>query len=222
LGLPSDPAKATRLIWSGVSGHIDVDTCHGRYFLNMGRAGLDTKVAMATKGRRGWLSGSKLAYALAALQELARSTNTEFILELDGQRVPTRSLLVAEANGRYLGGGMKMCPEADLTDGLLDVCVSGDLSRVEALALLPAMYRGWHVRHHKVNFYRASTVRLEGPRDVHVQLDGEIMGTLPAEFRVVPHALRIVGWTPNVPQLADHQDDDANVMTARYAMKEES
>jgi diacylglycerol kinase family enzyme len=181
-------------MWSGVSGKIDVGVCNGRYFLNVGGIGLTTNVAVATNARRSRFSGGKMAYALEALTELSRYTNPDFVLRLDESVVPTRSLLVTVANGRYFAGGMKISPQADLSDGLFDVCVSGDLSRAEALALLPALYGGWHARYHKVQFYRASTVRIEGPPEMSVQLDGEIVGTLPAEFRIVPRALRIAGW----------------------------
>ncbi len=193
LGLPRNPDKAIRLAWSDIAGAIDVGTCNGRCFLNVAGVGLDTKVAQAVNARAGGSRG-RLTYVVEALRELRRYENPELTLHLDDVTVVTKSLLVAIGNGRYFAGGMKVCPAAALTDGLLDVTIGGDLSRLETLALLPTIFAGQHGRHRKVAFHRARRVRIEGPPGMAVQLDGEIVASLPAEIGIRPGALRIVGW----------------------------
>ena len=202
LGLPSDPEEATRLIWSDVSGAIDIGMCNDRYYLNVGGVGLDTRVVKAMEGGSGGVYGGKLSYLVHAVRELSRYTNPEFVIRLDGHALPTRSLLVAIANARYYAGGMQICPDADMADGLLDVCVAGDLSRREVLGLVPSIYFGRHGRHHKVSFHKARTVQIESSTDMDVQLDGEIVTALPAEFRIVPQALRVVGLAPRSIRVA--------------------
>lgn len=196
LGLPSNAVDATHRLWSGEYGEIDVAMCNGRYFLNVGGVGLDTRVAMAVNRHHGRLSGGRLPYILYGVAELSRYANPEFTLQLDDHILSARSLLVVVANARFFAGGMMICPQADVTDGLLDVCVAGDLTRMEALMLMPRLFSGGHIHHPKVSFHKVRTVRIEAPEEMEVQLDGEIVCALPAEFRVVHRALRLVGWAP--------------------------
>lgn len=193
LRLPKDPEAAIRLAWSDVASAIDVGTCNGRYFLNVAGVGLDTKVAEAVNARSDGSRG-RLTYIVEALRELRRYENPELTLYLDDETVVTKVLLVAIANGRYFASGMKICPDADPVDGWLDVCVGGDLRRMETLALLPTIFAGQHGRHRKVSFHRVRRVRIDGPAGMAVQLDGEISGSLPADIGVRPGALRIAGW----------------------------
>lgn len=202
LGLPADPVAATRLIWSGTAAEMDVAVCNDRYFLNVGGVGLDTNVVLAMRNRTGRLQSGIMAYLIQGLAELTRYSNPKFVLHLDGEVQTSRSLLVAVANGNFFAGGMKICPDASLVDGLLDVCVAGDLSRREVLGLIPLMYSGRHVHHPKVTFHRVRTLRIEAPAGMEVQLDGEIVHALPVEFRVVPRALKIAGWTAGASRFA--------------------
>ncbi|HYH12430.1 MAG TPA: diacylglycerol kinase family protein [Thermomicrobiales bacterium] len=197
LRLPKDPVEGVRLAWSDRQGAIDLGTCNGRYFLNVAGVGLDTKVAAAVNQRVSRLSRSRAGYIWQALLELRRYANPEFIIHFDDQVMTSRCLLIAVANLRYFAGGMKICPQADPADGWLDVCIGGDLSHLETLVLMPAIFVGQHGRHHKVTFHRVKTMRIECPAGLDVQLDGEIVDTLPAEFKVVPRALRVMGWHPD-------------------------
>jgi diacylglycerol kinase (ATP) len=196
LRLPADPAELARGLWSGVSGEIDMAMCNGRYFLNVGGVGLDTEVAMAVNRRSGRFSSGRLPYILHGIAELSRYRNPEFSLQLDDQVMSISSTLVVVANARFFAGGMMICPDADLTDGLLDVCLAGDLTRMEALTLLPRLFYGGHVHHPKVSFHKVSRVRIDASQGLEVQLDGEVIGALPAEFRVDRRALRVAGWEP--------------------------
>ena len=221
LGLPTDPGEATRLVWSDASGAIDIGRCNDRYYLNVGGVGLDTKVAMAMNGQAGRLSAGKLPYLIHAVRELSRYSNPEFLIRLDGHPLPSRSLLVAVANGRCYAGGMKICPDADPADGFLDVCVAGDLSRREVLGLVPAIYLGRHGRHRKVSFHKVRSVQIESPVGMEVQLDGEIVSALPAEFRVVPGALRVVGWEPQTIRNPVKREAQSELNPQSQDMKEQ-
>lgn len=195
LKLPRDPRDAVRLAWSEQAGAIDLGMCNDRYFLNVAGVGLDTQVAVAVNASHGRLSRSKAGYVVQALRELRRYQNPSFSIRLDdSDAIETKGILIAVANLRFFAGGMKVAPEADPDDGLLDVCIGGDLSRLEALALFPAIFAGRHGRHRKVTFHRVRSVTIESPDPLDVQLDGEILETLPATFRIVPKALRIAGW----------------------------
>jgi len=98
---------------------------------------------------------------------------------------------VIVANGRYLGGGMKMLPEAEPDDGRLDVLLIGDLTKRDLLLTLPKTYRGTHLPHPKATVLRGAVVEVESPEPLPVQLDGEQPGTTPVRFELVPQALRL-------------------------------
>jgi YegS/Rv2252/BmrU family lipid kinase len=195
LRLPRDPVKAAQLALGGTSGAVDLGVCNGRYFLNVAGMGLDTVVVEAVNARPGRLGRGRTGYIMQALRELRGFENPAFTIRFDDEVLETRSTLLAVANLRFFGGGMKIAPQASPTDGLLDLWIGGDLSHREVLALMPAIFLGQHGRHPKVRHERVSSVRVESAVPLRVQLDGEVCGTLPAEFRVVPRALRIAGWS---------------------------
>jgi diacylglycerol kinase family enzyme len=98
---------------------------------------------------------------------------------------------VIVANGRYLGGGMMICPEAEPDDGLFDVLLIGDLTKRDLLLTLPKTYRGKHLPHPKAELLRGATVTVDAPSPLPVELDGEQPGTTPVRFELVNQALRI-------------------------------
>jgi diacylglycerol kinase family enzyme len=95
------------------------------------------------------------------------------------------------ANGRFLAGGMKICPEASPDDGLFDVLVIGDVTKADLVRTLPKIYRGTHLPHPKAELLRGATVSVESDEALPIQLDGEQPGTTPVRFEVVAQALRL-------------------------------
>ncbi|HYM52775.1 MAG TPA: diacylglycerol kinase family protein [Candidatus Dormibacteraeota bacterium] len=209
LALPIDPIGALPAAFGDEERPIDVAVAEDaqgriRHFVAAGGVGFDAQVAhVMFRHRMPWQKG-RVGYFLSTFIELMRFRNRRLQLLLrndDGDVLTDRiSLLVAVANGPYLAGGMQICPDADLADGLLDLCVAGDLSRLEALRLLPGMYKGAHVGHPKVEFLRVRSVQFEGDLDARVHLDGEPFGTIPLTVSVLPLALRVaIGQSGTVP-----------------------
>jgi diacylglycerol kinase (ATP) len=166
-----------------------------RWFAAAGGIGFDAQVAAAMVGRRRRWQRGRLGYGLSTLRELLRFRNRQVRLTLEtpeGEReIDRRVLFVAVANGRFYGGGMEICPDASLSDGLLDLCVVGDISRFEALRQLPGLYRGRHVNHPAVELMRSTSVQLQGERGTLVHLDGEPFGALPLRIELDPLALSV-------------------------------
>jgi len=98
---------------------------------------------------------------------------------------------VVVANGRYLGGGMMMCPDAEPDDGQLDVLLIGDVTKRDLLFVLPKTYRGRHLPHPRLEILRGQVITVDADEPLPVELDGEQPGTTPARFEVVPGALRL-------------------------------
>ncbi|WP_425430911.1 diacylglycerol kinase family protein [Cryptosporangium aurantiacum] len=152
--------------------------------------GFDSAVN-ARANRMRWPRGPR-RYDLAILVELARLRRYALTLDLDGTTVETPALLAAIGNTRSYGGGMRMCPDADPTDGLLDVTVVEPVSRLELIRVKPRLYSGTHVTHPAVRTYRAATIRVDAP-GASVYADGEPSTRLPLELRCVPGAVRLIG-----------------------------
>lgn len=129
-------------------------------------------------------------YLFALARELATFRPRDYVLEIDGVRRSQRAMLVSVANTSSLGGGLRIVPDADLTDGLLDVFIVHPIGRIGLLRVLPKVYRGAHVDHPAVEFVRARRVRIEAD-DVVAYADGERIGALPVEVEVAPGALRV-------------------------------
>jgi diacylglycerol kinase (ATP) len=98
------------------------------------------------------------------------------------------------ANCQYFAGGMRVAPTATPDDGLLDVVVAGDLSLLDNLRGMRQIRRGAHLEagNPKIWHRRARRVQVSAPAPLHVDVDGEIPGMLPALFEVMPGALQLV------------------------------
>lgn len=199
LGLPLAPLDALPVALGERTRPLDlgVASCDGlhRHFHAAGGTGFDAEVAFAMAGRRRRWQRGRAGYFVTTLTELWRYRNRQLRIRLatpDGARqLEGRFLFVAFANGPYYGGGMKITPEASNRDGLLDVCLVGDISRLGALKELPGIYRGNHVNHRLVEIARVLELRIEGPPETRVHLDGEPLGMLPVDIRVKPAALQV-------------------------------
>jgi diacylglycerol kinase (ATP) len=199
LGLPTVPLEALAVALGERTQPLDLGraTSDGtvRYFAAAGGTGFDAQVAFTMAGRPHRWQRGRVGYFLSTLNELRHFRNRELRLRLaddDGAReVDGRFLFVAFANGAYYGGGMKICPDASTSDGLLDICLVGDISRLGALRELPGIYRAAHVDHPLVEIMRVRELRIEGQADTRVHLDGEPFGALPVDITVLPAAVSV-------------------------------
>ena len=133
-------------------------------------------------------------YTLALLIELMKLRPLSYTLEIDGVKETGTYLLVAVANSRSFGGGMKVAPAASLTDGLLDVFTLTPLSRLAFLRIYPRVFRGTHVSDPRVTIRHARRVGI-AVEGVIAYADGEAVGPLPLEVSVSPKALRVFAPT---------------------------
>jgi diacylglycerol kinase (ATP) len=115
----------------------------------------------------------------------------EMQVTVDGESRSGRMIDAMICNGRYLGGGMMMCPEAEPDDGLFDVLLIGDVTKRDLAFVLPKTYKGKHLPHPRLELLRGSSVVVESHEPLPIELDGEQPGTTPVRFEVVPRALRL-------------------------------
>ena len=136
---------------------VDVLRTPGGPVASVATAGFSGRVNLTANAMT--LPLGSMKYTAATLRESARLRPVSLRLELDdGRIIDQDASFVAIANTRYFGGGMAICPEADPSDGLLDITVLDPLSAPRLLLFLPLVYSGRHVRHPAVSTYRARSV----------------------------------------------------------------
>jgi diacylglycerol kinase (ATP) len=152
-------------------------------------SGFDSRVNDRAN-RMSWPRG-RMRYNLAILGELRVFKPLPFVLELDGERWETEAMLVAVGNAKSYGAGMKVTPDAEVDDGLVDIQVLGPVSKLEFLKTFPKVFKGTHVNHPAVTMKRAKVVSLSSP-GVTAYADGEYVADLPIICETVPGAVHIL------------------------------
>lgn len=196
-GVPMDPVTACQRLFNGGTrlvdvGHIRQADGRERYFDNGCGAGFDAQVALEVK-RLKWLRGF-LIYLVGVLKTLIFHHQAPALrIRLDGRELICPTMMVTIGNGQRHGGGFLVTPDARLDDGLLDLCIAGELSRLGMLMIIPRFMRGTHVTHPKVQMDRARHVTVESPIPLAIHLDGEVFATAACQFEVsvLPGALRL-------------------------------
>jgi diacylglycerol kinase (ATP) len=177
-----DLGRATLRTWAGRE--------QTTWFANVASAGMSGAIAKRVN-ESGKALGGKLSYAWSTVAVFARWRNAQVTVSVDGEERTGAMYDVIVANGRYLGGGMKICPDAEPADGLFDVLLIGDISKRDLVMTLPKIYRGTHLPHPRAELLRGARVSIDAPMALPVQLDGEQPGTTPVTFDVVPGALSL-------------------------------
>lgn len=191
VGIPMKPDGALQTLLSGIRRTIDLIHVgpHDLHVVGSVPCGLDALIASRAATLPRWL-GSQ-SYTVATLPEIARLRPMHYRLELDEKVVQTRALVVAVCNMPIYGGGMRIAPDADPGDGLLDVIIIEPVGAAGALKLLTGVFSGRHLSHPAVRVERARRVRVAGP-EVTAHGDGDPLGPLPVECTVVPRAIEVI------------------------------
>ncbi|MFC1916368.1 diacylglycerol/lipid kinase family protein [Chloroflexota bacterium] len=159
-------------------------------FVNFAGLGFDAEIVKVTTQKFKALN-STASYLAGLFTALLFYKNKEITLTIDGETAERKVCTVLLSNGKYGGGGMLAAPNADLTDGFLDVLIIGDLSKPDLLWSLPRVYKGTHLTHSKVTLKKARKIEIQSAESVFLQADGELLGELPARFYVLPSALKV-------------------------------
>lgn len=159
-----------------------------RYFVNAAGVGYDAEVVRRRNGFNRYIRGT-IPYLASLAATLLTYENREISVTV-GERTSARTInALVMAIGRYFGGGMRIAPDADLSDGLFDVVTIGNVGRLELLFNFPTVYRGTHLSNPKVSVERARAIEVKSPRRTLIQADGELLGETPARFEIVSRAL---------------------------------
>jgi diacylglycerol kinase (ATP) len=199
LALPHSLDAAIRVALEGRTRTIDLGRASYRaweggdeqsWFANVGSVGMSGAIAQRANDTTKAFGG-KVSYVWATFAVFARWSNSEIEVTVDEERRHARMHDVIVSNGAFLGGGMKICPDAQPDDGVFDVLLIGDLAKRDLLLTMPKIFRGTHLPHPKAELLRGSQVAVDASEPLPIELDGEQPGTTPARFELVPQALRV-------------------------------
>ena len=190
VGIPNDPSKALELILSRQPDDMDTGTVNGKFFLNVCGTGFDVTVldyAESLKDKHRGLT----PYFIGLLKAIFHYESVQLKITADGKTQEGRYLVCSIANGRYIGGGIPICPKADPADGKLNLVLIQHRARCQIPFYLPGLMMSRDLDFKITDHRFVSSVRIEG-RNLRINIDGEICSMDSAEFRINPASLRLI------------------------------
>jgi len=163
---------------------IDLGNVDSEWFAAILSTGFDS-IVNERANRLKWPKGPQ-RYNVAIARELPRFTPIEYEITTDTRTFTTKAMLIAIGNGRSYGGGMLVCPQAHMNDGLFDVMILEPVSKLEFLKVFPKVYSGSHLSHPKVSTFRTKKISIQA--DAVAYADGERIGAAPISAECIPSA----------------------------------
>lgn len=175
-------------------GSVDFEGFDGtkkkRYFLNAANIGIGAEtVNRVNQGSKAL--GSKVTYFTGTVMTFLKYRNTDIACQINGREIngPLCGLVIC--NGRYMGGGMQIAPQAQINDGYFDVVVLEDINKLKFLTLLPLIYSGKHTVIKNISMYRCKSLSLKSKDPLLLETDGEVPGIIPSTFEIIPQCLNL-------------------------------
>jgi diacylglycerol kinase (ATP) len=169
---------------------IDLGNVDSEWFAAILSTGFDS-VVNEKANSLSWPKGPQ-RYNVAIAMELPKFKPLEYEITVDTHSFTTKAMLIAIGNGRSYGGGMLVCPHADISDGYFDVMVLHPVSKLEFIKVFPRVFKGTHITHPAVEIVRSKSVKITA--DAVAYADGERIGQLPVSAQCMPGAL--MTWLP--------------------------
>ena len=171
---------------------FDMIDCNGELSLNICSVGLDARIArdVANYKRLPLLHGFR-AYALSVLVNIFRGISEHYVVELAGETVDAEETFVCMCNGRFYGGGFNPVPEADPTDGILEVLLVKKVRLWEVPGLIGKYKAGRYKELPRfIRHFRTNSVRVRADKEIPVNLDGEIRMAQTVEMKLAKEKVR--------------------------------
>lgn len=187
---PDDVDAILQAVLSKNPQSVDLGLVDGEWFAAILSTGFDS-IVNEKANTMSWPKGP-MKYNVAIAIELPRFTPHHYEIVLDDRTISTQAMLIAVANGRSYGGGMLVCPHADIADGYFDVMVLHPVSKLEFIKVFPRVFKGTHITHPAVEIVRSKSVKISS--DAVAYADGERIGQLPVSSQCISGAL--MTWLP--------------------------
>ena len=191
IGLPSKLKKSCSLPSNPSFHQVDLPRINNIPFVAVAYVGFDAEVNKLANDRRGYFGGT-LGYIVCVLKALKTFRPFEVEITIDDHSFRERVMMVTVANAPFYGGGMKIAPEAIMNDGLLDICIVKEISKLELLQQFPKVFKGTHVSHPRIMMKTGHKIKLLSDENRDIFADGEYVGTLPAECTIGSQTIQIM------------------------------
>lgn len=193
LNIPYEIDSICNMFRNGKFVDIDVCKCNDNYFINVAAAGIMTDVPLKASVASKTVLG-KFAYYAEGIKEIPKKLlkSIKYRFEYDNESFEEDVLLFAILNSSSAGGFKKIAPHAGLDDGKFDVCIFKKSDIFDTAAIFLKILRGEHINNDSVRYFQTdnlSVACLDGC-DIHIDIDGEDGGPLPARFEILPSALK--------------------------------
>lgn len=189
-GIPSDPLQALDRIFSGQAKATDTGMVNDRFFLNVCGTGFDVTVLDYAEEEKKKHRGLT-PYFLGLLKAIFHYQSVSLSIEADGQCETGTYLIASIANGKYIGGGIPICPDADIQDGKLDLVLIRHIPRWKIPLYLPGLMTSKALRFSITRHMLVNRVVIEGNK-MRINIDGSIVSRDSASFMVEPGSLMLI------------------------------
>ena len=190
VGIPNDPLKAFDLLMTRKPTDTDTGTVNGQFFLNVCGTGFDVTVLDYAESEKEKFRGLT-PYLLGLLKAIFHYRSIQLKVTADGRPEEGRYLVCSIANGRYIGGGIPICPVADPADGMLDLVLIRHRARWQIPFYLPGLMLSRDLNFRITKHQKVTQVQIEG-RNLRINIDGDIRSMDRADFRIQPASLRLI------------------------------
>ncbi len=198
LNIPVKIEDAVDVLLNGKERLIDIGEIKGkawresRYFINISGIGIDAVTVKELEYAKTIFKG-KLAYFYALFRALKIYHGLQLKIKIKDVNVSVLAYLAAVANGRFFGGGFKITPDADIADGLFDICIVEKVGIIKTLLNLAKVIKGTHTKIIEVRMFRADKVIISSDCLMPVEIDGEVeKEDTEYYFKVNPKALKVM------------------------------
>lgn len=190
LDIPQDPEEALYSLLSGVTKDIDFGRINGKIFLNVASMGMDAEIVKRNEKIKKIIKSS-ISYTISMIMTLALYKSKRLTIELDKDSIETDVLLAAVSNGKYYGGGIKICPMASIDDGYFHVVIIKKMSKLKLFTLFPLVFKGEHINiTDYVSVYKSKNVNLKFDNELILNIDGEVL-TVKDSVSFITHSQKI-------------------------------
>lgn len=167
---------------------IDIGKVNNHYFVNVCSFGIDGPIIQDTEKYKLKMPG-KSSYLFSTIKNGISFNPSNAHVKIDNQEIDGKLLMLAIGNGKYFGGGMKICPDADLNDGFLEVCLVNDVSKLKFIRNISKVYKGKLDELEEVKYYKSNDIEIAVNQGSYlINVDGNLCGVTPAKVGIIKNA----------------------------------
>ena len=192
LKIPNDPLLALDVALGGEVRQMDAAMANDLLYFNVAGFGFDVDVLRYVEIYKKRMKNGSLAYMRGLLTALLHLSTRKTQISWPGGSMEAEVLIIAAGNGTHFGGGMMVTPKADPFDGLLDICIINNVSKLKAYLILPKFLKGEHLTTKYVTYFKTTELTAVCEPASLLDVDGDMLPGTPVTFKILPKALQVI------------------------------